>query len=196
MVAAAAVLMLAACSSVPDDPTVPPTTPVVETPTPAPTEESTAPELPDDLPERLADLVSEPVYPDAAREFTADGAAAFVQYVMDAGTWVYVTGDAAYLMEVCSDSSGFCSTVAGHSDDFRDGTRVRFGGDQWLEVSAVDLFEVDGLAFVAGLYSRNAYVDLDDDGTVVAESDSTSYEVRFQLGYVDDAWVLEGAGNA
>ena len=78
--------------------------PTVTTPTPAPAvaeSDGPSPYATDQLPERLFVLVSEPVFPDAAREFTTDGAAAFSQYVVDAVNWAYATGDSDPLAAVC-----------------------------------------------------------------------------------------------
>ena len=110
--AAIAVLLACAGCSTQADPSAS-TTGAVETPAPSadPSTEpdddpaTPAPTLPTDLPEPLADLVTEPVYPEAAREFTHDGAAAFIQYVIDATDWAYATGDPSYLLDVCDEEA-------------------------------------------------------------------------------------------
>ena len=201
MAAIAVLLACAGCSTQADPPA--PTTGAVETPAPSadPSTEpdddpaTPAPTLPTDLPEPLADLVTEPVYPEAAREFTHDGAAAFIQYVIDAGNWVYSAGDSSHLEAVCSDESAFCAALVEHAPQFAQGGLIRFGGESRFEATAIDVFADEEMAFIAGVYSRSRYVDVDSRGDVAGESDSAEYEVRFQARFKDGDWILEGAGN-
>lgn len=197
MAIAACVLVLVGCGVEPElEPPVP--APTVTTPTPAPAvpeSDGPSPYATDQLPERLFVLVSEPVFPDAAREFTTDGAAAFSQYVVDAVNWAYATGDSDPLAAVCDEDSAFCQSAHEHAPQFVGDERVRFGGLHSVEITSVEIYADDGVAFAFSVYSRDGFVDLDREGLLVEEAEADETEVTFHLEFRDGAWFLLGAGR-
>ena len=196
--AIAALALLAGCGvqSQAPEPTSLPTQSVAPEPStePAGTPEPT-PFPTDQLPERLSDLVTEPVLPVEAREFTTDGAAAFARYIMDASTWAFAGGDASLLLSACDDTTSFCE-LATDAAPFIDGERVRFGGLNTIEVTDVELYADDQVAFVFAGYSREPSVDVDRDGYLLNEDSGAEYDVIFHLEYRDGAWMLQAAGTA
>ncbi|SNU02447.1 hypothetical protein SAMN06298212_13627 [Ruaniaceae bacterium KH17] len=199
MAAIAVLLACAGCSTQADPPAS--TTGAVETPAPS-ADPSTEPDddpatpvptLPTDLPEPLADLVTEPVYPEAAREFTHDGAAAFIQYVIDAGNWAFATGDASPLMEHCDKESRYCANVADSASEF-DPAVVRFGGLAEADVTEIEIFAEASKGFASGTISRASYVDIDASGTILREVESNEFDAVFELAF-DQQWFLVGAGT-
>ncbi len=195
----AGLALLAACSGQPETPA--PTSLPTQTVTPEPsTPPSGTPEptrFPtDQLPERLSDLVTEPVLPDEASEFTTDGAAAFAHYIIDASTLIHANGDVHPLLAVCSDGSGFCEALAEQAPSFADGSRVRFGGLSSIEVTNVELYADEQVAFVVADYSRDPYIDLDRHGALLEDVEGNEYPVIFHLTFQGDQWILETAGSA
>ena len=190
--------LFAACSGQPETPapTSLPTqavTPEPSTPpggTPEPTPFPT-----DQLPERLSDLVTEPVLPDEASEFTTDGAAAFAHYIIDATNWAYATGDVAPLLDHCSEDSGYCTAVSAEVGALNDAGLARYGGLGELAISSADLFSAEVDALIYGAVSLSAFVDLAADGSLSESGDSTETDVIFHLGYIDAHWRLEALGR-
>ena len=193
----AGLALLAACSGQPETPA--PTSLPTQTVTPEPstppggTPEPT-PFPTDQLPERLSDLVTEPVLPDEASEFTTDGAAAFAHYIIDATNWAIASGDPGRLLESCSDEAKYCQNVDADVTAERDGVVVRHGGFTHLEATQVDLYQDDHRAFVTGTVHREPYVDIDEFGAASTQVGGSEFEVVFQLVF-DDNWILEGAGT-
>ena len=193
----AVLALLAGCSSQPDPPAAPSTP--VETVAPEPsTEPDTTPEptpFPtEDLPERLSDLVSEPVLLPEAREFTTDGAIAFAQYVIDATNWAYATGDAAPLLDHCSEDSGYCQSVMAHAPEFEGAGRTRFGGRDSALANEVELYPDDRVVYVMATFSRAPYIDLDRGGLLLHQREGEDREVIFAAEHVDGVWILIGVG--
>ena len=194
----AGLALLAACSGQPETPapTSLPTQSVAPEPstppsgTPEPTRFPT-----DQLPERLSDLVTEPVLPDEASEFTTDGAAAFAHYIIDATNWAYATGDAAPLLDHCSEDSGFCESVAEHAPVFGSGGLVRFGGLMTLSVDSVELYTDDDVAFAIGTISVGEATDLDAEGFKSGEVGQRDLDVTLQIQFVAGMWILLLAGG-
>ena len=190
--------LLAGCAaqSDPPVPTSSPTQSVTHEPstepagTPGPTPFPT-----DQLPERLSDLVTEPVLPVEAREFTTDGAAAFTQYVTAAANWAYATGDATFLTGVCSTESAFCSGVAEDADLLLGEGRTRFGGLTEVEIRAVDLYPDQSDALVFGTAILSGYVDLDSNGGLLSQRERASADVIYHVAFVDGQWTLVAAAN-
>ncbi|MFZ2428994.1 MAG: DUF6318 family protein, partial [Propioniciclava sp.] len=155
-------------------------------PTPFPTE---------DLPERLSDLVTKPVIPDEAHEFTADGAAAFAQYVIDATNWAYATGDAAPLLDHCSEDSGYCDSVATNASLMRDGSLSRHGGLITIVIQEVVLYSDHEDALLEADLALAEYLDIDALGYLVAEGPGGESAVILHMTFMGDAWRLDAAGN-
>ena len=149
----------------------------------------------DQLPERLSDLVSEPVFPDAAREFTTDGAAAFSQYVVDAVNWAYATGDSSFLLNHCAEDSGFCAGVRDDATMMVTDGRVRHGGMLSYAIDTVELYPNEDDAFVVGVTTVTATVDLDSDGRALTETDERELDVTMQMAFSDGGWTLLLAGG-
>ncbi len=196
--AIAALALLAGCGvqSQAPEPTSLPTQSVAPEPStePAGTPEPT-PFPTDQLPERLSDLVTEPVLPVEAREFTTDGAAAFAQYVIDATNWAYATGDAAPLLDHCSEDSAYCQSVMAHAPEFEGAERTRFGGLMTLTVDSVELYADDAVAFVIGTASVGEATDLDTEGFKSGEVDQRDLDVTLQMQFTAGIWTLLLAGG-
>ena len=196
--AIAALALLAGCAgqSDPPVPTSLPTQSVAPEPstepagTPGPTPFPT-----EDLPERLSDLVTKPVLPEAAGEFTTDGAAAFARYIIDATNWALASGDPSLLLLSCSPDAKYCQNVEEDVTAERDGAVVRHGGASTVEATEVDLYQEDQRAFVTGTVHRDPYVDIDTLGVSIQQVDGSEFEVVFKLIF-EDRWVLEGAGTS
>ncbi|SNU02704.1 hypothetical protein SAMN06298212_1513 [Ruaniaceae bacterium KH17] len=205
MAAIAVLLACAGCSTQGDPPE--PTTGAVESPASSadPIAESStepdddpatpAPTLPADLPEPLADLVTEPVYPEAAREFTHDGAAAFIQYVMDASNWADATGDASFLIDFCSEESEYCKSVANRAIMVASGEVTRFGGVVTADITSIELYSEESDALI-GLSARlDPYVDVDAKQLILAESEGGAVDAVFHAEFRDNQWRLLAAGD-
>lgn len=149
----------------------------------------------DVLPERLSDLVSEPVFPELAHEYSPEGAAAFVTYVMDAAIWLYAGGDGSFLTAVCSDSAGFCQSVSDTAAELMSEETVRFGALNHLDITSVTWHPEENASYVFADFSSDPGIDLDPDGVLVREFGVKEYPVVFHVIYRDDAWVLEAAGS-
>ncbi len=194
----AGLALLAACSGQPETPA--PTSLPTQTVTPEPstppggTPEPT-PFPTDQLPERLSDLVTEPVLPDEASEFTTDGAAAFALYIIDAANWAYATGDAAPLLDHCSEDSGFCESVRANAGQLDEEGIVRYGGFATVEVASVDLFSPEMDALLAGTVTVTPLIDLDEAGIVVFEYDAETHQVNFHVTHSDGRWRLEAVAS-
>lgn len=189
----AGVMALAACSGDGEDP-APPIDPTDAVTDNGPTEDpATVP--PEDLPEPLADLVSEPVYPDAATEFTPDGAEAFVHYVMDAANWAYATGDASHLLDYCNEESGYCSSVTENAVAVANGFITRYGGLLEPTIHEIEIYPEHSDAFVSTTVNVSAYKDVDESGQITTEFDDRVLEVTFQASFDAGKWHLLLAGG-
>lgn len=189
----ASVMALAACSGDGEDP-APPIDPTDAVTDNGPTEDpATVP--PEDLPEPLADLVSEPVYPDAATEFTPDGAEAFVHYVIEATNWAYATGDVSHLLDYCSEESGYCTSVLESTDQMASEGRTRYGGAVSIDIEEVEIYVDEQDAFVNGIILIDSFVDLDDHGAVMDEIDPVELSGTLQIQFTDNHWTLLLAGG-
>ena len=189
--------LLAACSGQPETPvpTSLPTQSVAPEPSTPPSGTPVLTPFPtDQLPERLSDLVTEPVLPDEASEFTTDGAAAFAQYVTDAANWAYATGDATFLSDVCSPESAFCRGVAEEANLILDEGRTRFGGLTTVEILAVELFSDESDALVSGSVILGSSIDLDANGALLTQGEGASANVTYHVTFIGGAWILNAAG--
>lgn len=197
----AGVMTLVACSGTGEDlePPIEPTdliTPSDDEPTEDPDVDDPATIPPEDLPEPLADLVSEPVYPEAATEFTPDGAEAFVHYVIEATNWAFAMGDPTKLVEWCIDDAVFCESVGEQSSFHHEHGWLRYGGDAAVDaVTGVDVFIDENAAVVSATIRVNERIDLEPNGTVADESDTSKIAMTFVLQYQGSSWQLEEAGG-
>jgi hypothetical protein len=173
------VTVLAGCGG--DEPGAGATATVAPTATPTATPTPTA-----DIP-----VVPVPVLPEEAKEYTSDGAIAFVHYAVEVINRAYVTGDTQSLLAIGTDDCPTCRRTAEDIDTvFASGNVVRGGAVTLEQTDWVALGE-NVIPTVPSVVAIAEMTEVAPDGRIVttipAESDLT---MLWDLVWEDERWLL------